>query len=247
MKVSVLMPAYNKGQCIFESIFITVNTLSKLGVDHEVVVINDGSSDDTYEEALRASKKFNNVKIVNYNSNEGKGHATKTGFYNSTGDLIMFFDADLDYHPEQIKLFLDMMKENNADVIIGSKRHKDSKIEYPFVRRFLSRGYQIFNTLFLGLPFSDTQPGIKLFKREVLEKVFPKVLIKRFAFDAELLLNSKKLGYKIIEAPVDLSFMKFSSTVNIKAIQNMFIGTCAIFYRDKILRYYDKVGSDEVS
>jgi len=241
MKISVLMPVYNKGQCIFDSVSTTVKTLNELGIDHEVVIMNDGSTDNTYEEAVKASKKFNNVKVVDYKNNEGKGHALKTGFYNTKGDLVIFFDADLDFHPKQIKTFLDYMEKNNTDVVIGSKRHPESIVEYPFIRRFLSKGYQLFNTFLLGLPFTDTQPGIKLFKREVLENVFPKVLVKRWAFDVELLLNSKKLNYKIVEAPVDLSFKKFPSSVNMKTIQNMFIDTCAVFYRNKILKYYDKV------
>jgi glycosyltransferase involved in cell wall biosynthesis len=240
-ELSVLMPAYNKGACIFESISLTIKTLKDLGIDHELIVINDGSGDQTCEECKKAMEKFANLKLVTYHNNSGKGHALKTGFYASSGEKIIFFDADLDYHPKQIKLFMDLMDEKNADVVIGSKRHRDSKVTYPFLRRFLSRGYQLFNTLLLGLPFSDTQPGIKLFKREVLEKVFPKVLIKRFAFDAELLLNSKKINYKIVESPIDLSFKRFPSSVNLNAIKSMFIDTCAIFYRDRILNYYEKV------
>lgn len=241
MSLSVIMPSYNKGQCISESLFTTSKTLNRLGIDHEIVVVNDGSTDDTYEKALDASKKLKNVKVVNYANNEGKGHAIKTGFYNSTGDKVIFFDADLDYHPAQIKLFIDKMKEDNSDVVIGSKRHKDSKIVYPVVRRVLSKGYQVFNTTLLGLPFSDTQPGIKLFKREVLEKVFPKVLVKKWAFDVEILLNTTKLGYKVTEAPVDLSFKEIPSSINMGAVKNMFIDTCAVFYRDKILHYYNGV------
>ena len=104
-------------------------------------------------------------------------------------------------------------------------------------------GWSITKLLF-NLNVNDTQVGTKLFRREVLEKVFPRILVKRWAFDLELLVNANKLGYKITEAPIDLNFKKFDSNINkrmIDTIQNMFIDTCAIFYRDKILKYYDRV------
>ena len=87
---------------------------------------------------------------------------------------------------------------------------------------------------------SDTQAGIKLFKREVLQQVFPKILVKRYAFDVENLANAIKFGYKIVEVPVVLNY-HYSSNVNLKAIWYMFVDTIAIFYRMNILHYYDKV------
>jgi hypothetical protein len=91
-----------------------------------------------------------------------------------------------------------------------------------------------------GLPVRDTQTGIKLFKREVLERVLPRVLVKRFAFDLELLANVHHFGYRIVEAPVVVNFNRVCSRLHLPAVWNVFVDTLAIFYRMRILRYYDR-------
>ena len=91
-----------------------------------------------------------------------------------------------------------------------------------------------------GLPVRDTQTGIKLFKRAVLERVLPRILVKRFAFDLELLANAHHFGYRIVEAPVTLNFRRVCSRLRISAVWNVFLDTLAIFYRMRILHYYDR-------
>ncbi len=246
--LSVLMPAYNKEKTVFDSVKRMKSVLKDIDMDHEIVVVNDGSLDRTLDEMKRAKKINNDIKLVHYNTNKGKGSALKYGFQFANGDLIYFQDADTDLAPEQLKVFLDYMRDNNSDVVIGSKRHPKSKLVYPFKRKFLSKGYQMIVKTLFNLNVTDTQVGSKLFKREVLEEVFPRVLVKRWAFDLELLVNAHNLGYNISEAPIDLEFKEFSSSINKRlfyAIGNMFKDTCAIFYRDKILNYYDRVASHE--
>jgi len=244
MKLSVLMPAYNKGEIVFEAITKVKEVLEDIGMKYEIVVVDDGSEDNTLKEIRRAEKKFENVKVVHYDQNRGKGHALKYGFEFTKGDLVFFQDADTDLHPKQLKVFLEYMKKNNADVVIGSKKHPESKVNYSFNRRFLSWGYHMIIYILFNLHVNDTQVGSKLFKREVLGEVFPKIIVKRWAFDLEILVNVNKLGYKIVEAPIDLKFKHFNSTIDrrlFSVIKNMLIDTLAIFYRDKILKYYDEV------
>ncbi|MBD3155493.1 MAG: glycosyltransferase [Candidatus Aenigmarchaeota archaeon] len=244
MKVSVLMPAYNKEKTVFESIKKMKGVLNDLNLDHEIIVVNDGSMDHTLDEMRRAKEINNDIRLVHYDINEGKGNALKYGFKFSDGNLIYFQDADTDLNPDKLKVFLRYMEENNSDIVIGSKRHPKSNLIYPFKRKLLSKGYQMLVKIFFDLNVTDTQVGSKLFKREVLEEVFPRVLVKRWAFDLELLVNAHNLGYKITEAPVDLNFAHFDSVIDrrvLGCIKNMFIDTCAIFYRDKILNYYDRV------
>lgn len=237
--ISVIMPAYNEAQNLSSIIKETVITLEKCDLEYEVIVVDDGSKDGTYEKALSIAEEQKNVKVFGYKENMGKGHALKQGFQLVHGDLVLFLDADRDLPPSQIPKFLDYMRESGADIIVGSKAHPLSKVDFPFSRRILSKGYNLLVKILFNLNIKDTQVGIKLFQRQVLEQVFPKVLVKRYAFDIELLANAARLGYSIAEAPVELNY-HHSSGVNLRAICYIFLDTVAIFYRMKILHYYDR-------
>lgn len=239
-KISVTIPAYNKVEVVSKTIEETHNFFRKNKADFEIIVMDDGSKDGTYEEALKTANKYKNVIVKRVKENNGKGYALREAFKHTTGDLILFLDADLDIHPRQFTTFMQYMVDSDADVVIGSKRHLKSRIIFPLRRRIFSQLYHIFTKLFFKLPVGDTQSGMKLFKREVLERVFPKVLVKRWAFDVELLLNANLRKFKIEEAPIDLNFRRFGSAINLKAIYNMFLDTLAIAYRLRILRYYTR-------
>jgi glycosyltransferase involved in cell wall biosynthesis len=172
--------------------------------------------------------------------NEGKGNALICGTAYSKGEYVAFLDADMDLHPEQLESFFTIMKSSGADVVIGSKFHPLSKVDYPRLRRVYSFFYFMLVRSLFGLPVRDTQTGIKLFKREVLERVLPRVLVKRFAFDLELLANVHHFGYRIVEAPVVVNFNRVCSRLHLPAVWNVFVDTLAIFYRMRILRYYDR-------
>ena len=192
--LSVVVPAFNEAERLDSNLIRMKKTFDKLPLTYEVVIVNDGSSDSTLKTAQKFSKKNKNFKTISYKKNRGKGYAVKRGFFNTKGNLINFLDADGDLPPKQIKTFLKYMKKHKADVVVGSKRHPESVIDYPLKRKFLSWGYYIMNRILFQLPVKDTQSGLKLFKREVLEDVFPKTLIKRFAFDLEILANANRKG-----------------------------------------------------
>jgi hypothetical protein len=151
----------------------------------------------------------------------------------------------MDINPNGISMLLEHMEWYNADIIVGSKRHPVSRVDYPIIRRLYSFGYHFLIELLFGVKVKDTQTGLKVFKREVLEKVLPRLLIKRFAFDIELLAVSQHLGYtKIFEAPIniDLGFSKSSFSYFFlfdKSVRAMLVDTLAVYYRLNILRYYD--------
>jgi glycosyltransferase involved in cell wall biosynthesis len=218
--------------------------MEKLGHSFEIIVVDDGSSDETLFEARKIAGEMPAVKVVSLALNHGKGWALKEGFGISRGDLIIFLDGDLDIQPRQIGIFLDIMEKDKADVVIGSKRHPLSKLNYPFGRKFLSSVYFFLVKILFGLPIHDTQTGLKLFKRKVLEDIFPRILVKRYAFDLELLVNAFHHGYSIREAPVVVDFNRFLGHIGMRSIWETWWDTMAVFYRLYILRYYDRKGID---
>jgi glycosyltransferase involved in cell wall biosynthesis len=239
--LSIIMPAYNEAYSIAENVCETVETMRALGLDFEIVVVDDGSLDGTHTAAIEALRVWpDRVRIVRCRLNQGKGNALICGTSYSKGEYVAFLDADMDLHPEQLENFFAIMKSRNADVVIGSKFHPQSRVEYPRLRRIYSFFYFLLVRALFGLPIRDTQTGIKLFRRAVLEQVLPRVLVKRFAFDLELLANVHHFGYKIAEAPVEVTFNRPYNRLRLAAVWNVFLDTMAIFYRMRILRYYDR-------
>lgn len=210
--------------------------LDALRIDYELVLVDDGSTTEAFAEAKKVKNR--RLKVVGYKKNEGKGNAIKYGFSFCSGKYVAFVDSGRDIDPSQLGTFLELMKKHHTDIVIGSKRHADSSVHYPLMRRFMSRTYQTINHLFFNLNVQDTQVGIKLFKYNVLATIFPKIAVKKFAFDLELLVIATKHHYRILEAPVEIRY-QFKSTINVKAVFWILWDTAAIFYRAKILRYYD--------
>lgn len=242
-KISIVMPAFNESENILHNLIECVQTLSQFNYDFEVIVVDDGSSDNTHLHAARIlSRHPEVVRIVRYDNNLGKGNALICGTCYATGDYIVFLDADMDLHPSQLPVFFEMMEVSGADVVIGSKRHPASKVNYPFVRHVYSAAYYGIVRMLFGLPVKDTQTGLKLFRAEVLRRVFPRVLAKRFAFDIEVLANAHRLGYRITDAPVTLHYQRRFGRIKMHDVYVMLVDTLAIFYRMHILHYYDRAG-----
>ena len=240
-KVSLIMPAYNEEVRIHSSIRETLRTVDSFGCEYEVIVVDDGSKDRTYEEIMKAASSSDKVKIVKYDDNVGKGFALLQGFKYASGDLIVFLDADMDLHPGQIRMLFDYMKIYDADAVIGSKRHPQSEVNYPWQRKIISNIYYIVIRTLFDLPIRDTQTGLKIFKYEPLKKVISRILVKDYAFDLEILINLHRLGYKIVSAPVVLNFNRRPwGRIGLRDIYHTAIDTLAIFYRLRILKYYDR-------
>ena len=243
-KISVIMPAYNEARHIVKNLLEVVETLAGFNYDFEVILVDDGSPDKTYLEAAKLlSTHPERVRVVHYDENQGKGNALICGAGFAKGDYVVFLDADMDLHPSQLPVLFAVMDSQNADVVIGSKRHPESVVNYPRHRRIASWAYYTMIKILFGLPVKDTQTGLKVFKREVLARVFPRVLVKRFAFDIEVLANAHRLGYKIVDAPVTLEFQRGAfGRIKPRDIYSLMMDTAAIFYRMRIIKYYDRVG-----
>jgi glycosyltransferase involved in cell wall biosynthesis len=238
--ISVIMPAYNEGKKIGANLIEAINTFNSLGHPFELIVVNDGSTDETSTEVHKVELEHPEVTLVTYTKNGGKGNALKEGWKYAHGDLITFIDADLELHPKQLKGFLEVMDTQKVDIVIGSKRHPESIINYPIKRRVMSRCYNLLVRSLFQCNLTDTQPGLKLFKREVLTKEFPKVFVKRYAFDLELLLNALKDGYTIAEAPISINFVRENGgRIRLKDVGRIWKDTMGIFYRIKLTHYYE--------
>ena len=238
--LSVVIPAYNQQKTIDSDVRRIVTVLNNLNLNYEIIIVDDGSKDDTY----KVLSKVNNplVKVFHYDENQGKGHAVKFGMMQARGEIVGFIDAGMDIHTNGFAMLLNHMEWYNADVIVGSKLHPASKVNYPIQRKILSWGYRFLTRLLFGFKIRDTQVGLKFFKKEVIRKVLPRLLVKKYAFDIEILAVAYRLGYKrIYEAPIEIDFRGNTITTwNVWiTIYNMLWDTLAVFYRLRILHYYD--------
>jgi glycosyltransferase involved in cell wall biosynthesis len=237
-RFSVLMPAFNEARHLAENLRETAKVMDSFGVPYEILVVDDHSRDETAKVLETVARDLPVVRPILLPVNQGKGHALRAGFEQTRGELIFFLDADLDLHPRQFHVLHRILQDSGADVVIGSKRHPDTVSNYPWKRRIVSAVYFWLVKLLFGLPIKDTQTGIKLFKRETLERTFHQVLVKKYAFDLELLVLIHRCGFKIAEAPVVVNYKTKFGHIGFSAIFNIWWDTMAVWYRLYIRHYY---------
>lgn len=245
--LSLIVPAYKQEKTITADITHLNNVLSPLPYKYEIIVVEDGKLDGTAKKLKNLKSKIKQLKVLGYPRNQGKGYAVKYGILRAKGDLIGFIDAGMDIDPTSLLVAIDYMNLRDADIILGSKLHSDSEVEYPRIRRILSWGYRNFTHILFGFDVKDTQVGLKIFKRKVARDIFKRIIIKKFAFDIEVLAVATSLGYKkIYESPVKLKFNWDSTIESVSSLnfwQTIFLmlwDTAAVYYRLKILHYYDR-------
>jgi glycosyltransferase involved in cell wall biosynthesis len=239
--VSLIIPVYRQEKIIVKNIKTIKEVLDNIRYDYEIIPVIDGMIDQSFEKLKEA--KIPKVNCIAYRHNQGKSFAIRLGMNQAKGDYVMFMDSGMEINPNSISMLLEHMEWYEADIIVGSKRHPASYVNYAFTRMILSYAYYYFVKLLFGIKVRDTQAGIKIFKKSVLEKILPRLVEKRFAGDLEILVVAKQLGYKrIFEAPIRLDYLiaDISSAATLSAIRGIFIDTLAIFYRAYILRYYKK-------
>ncbi len=236
--LSIIVPYYNPGMRLRSTLEELVSVLEAGGTRFEVIAVSDGSTDGS--EAVPASLDPKVIRSVRLASNTGKGEALRVGLSMGRGRYLGFIDADGDLSPRQVTAFVDLMASEEPDIVLGSKRHPMSEVDCSPLRRLYSIGYQQLVRVLFHLKVRDTQTGLKLIRRDVLVDVLPRMLEKRFAFDVELLVVARRLGYRrFLEAPVRLE-ERLGSTISVKAVWGMLLDTVAIFYRLRVLRWYEK-------
>lgn len=228
--VSIVMPVFNGENYIARNIMRAKSIMDRQKYPYEIIVVDDGSRDETRREALKATRLYCNVKVVGFRKNKGKAAAFLYGYKVSRGDLIVLLDADLDVPPRQIDVLLAALEVNNADIAITSKWHPLSKVEASKLRSFMSKCYNLLVRFITGIRTRDTQTGAKAFRRYVLDAIAPKMYVKRYAFDVEILLLATKHGFRIVETP-SVEPIRLNSTLKPKEILRMFLDLLSIVYR----------------
>lgn len=198
-KMAIILPLYNEGGKIL-SVLKEVSEFAKNRRDYYFMFVDDGSTDNTYEIIKNNINGINNIDIIRYDLNQGKGYAIKYGFEHVDAEHYCFTDSDLAYPLELIDLI--HTKLNQYDLAIGSRKIINSRRRPNLIRHILGEGYNTLMKLILKLPFQDTQAGIKGFRREVVKSVFPKMTIFGFGFDAEILFLARHKDFSITEIPV---------------------------------------------
>ena len=239
--LSVIVPVYKQENTIQNDLENIIQVLDQIRYDYEIIAVIDGIKiDQSYQNAKKINSK--NLKVIGYQHNHGKGYAVRYGMAQTTGDYVAFIDAGMEIDPNGISMILEHMEWYNADIIVGSKRHPASQVNYPLDRKIISFGGHLIAKFLLGINVYDTQAGLKIFRRQVLIKVLPRLLIRTYAFDLEILSVSNRLGFtKIYEAPIKLTydFQSLTHATGLKVIRQCLVDALAVFYRLKILRYYD--------
>jgi glycosyltransferase involved in cell wall biosynthesis len=235
--LSLVTPVHNGAGFIQENLRDIVRALERLDRPFEVVVVCDGSTDGSAQLANELGD--DRIVVLDYPHNQGKGHAITHGLQAAQGRLVGWLDSDLDIDPQVIVDATRVFDARPVDAVIGSKRHPDSKVHYPRVRRTYSWGFQMLVRLLFRINVRDTQVGAKVFRREMIDTVSPLLLIKRYAFDLEMLAVGAEFGFdRIEEAPIQLNYRFSGSGIRSSAVRNMFVDTLAIAYRIHLRHWY---------
>jgi dolichol-phosphate mannosyltransferase len=225
VELSFVVPAYNEEDYIEDM----------LGTIDEILVVNDGSRDETLTNARRYAGRNGHVRVVTYRKNVGKGYAVKTGFMKTNGNIVIFADSDMEIDLTVISEYLDALKQ--GDIVIASKRHSNSHVKVPISRRILSEGFNGLVRLLTGVPLKDTQSGLKAMKKSAFIDIFPRLAVKRYAFDVELLSVAHLNGLKVVEMPVNIRLAaKFKPT----EMWHMFVDLLGIAYRLRVIHWYQR-------
>lgn len=233
-EISIIIPCYNLESIVKTTVKNILKNLEKFSDSFEILIVNDGSTDNTLEVIQDIKNNHECIHVITYSQNKGKGYAVKTGILQSIGSSIVFIDGDLDITSDAIQNYIEEL--NNFDLVIGSKSLQNSEIEIRQSRKILSDIFSSIVKFLTGLKIQDTQVGFKVGNGEDLRKIFKVMNIDGFAFDVELLVIATKLNLRIKEMPVKLKIMKsfrFNSAVQ------MFYDVLKITYNYKILHKFD--------
>jgi len=203
MTYSIVIPAYNESARLGATLETVLAYVRRQGWDAEVIVVNDGSRDDTAEIVRGFAKNNPMLRLVENPGNRGKGYSVRNGILNSHGDVVVFSDADLSSPIEEMPKLLAALAAG-ADIAIGSRwlRAELQTRRQSAHRQLFGRIFNLLLRIILGLQFKDTQCGFKAFTRRAAQTILPLQRIERWGFDPEILFLARKFGFRVEEVPV---------------------------------------------
>lgn len=235
--LSLVTPVYNGAVTIEANVREIVSALEADGRPFELLVVCDGSTDGSAEAARRVED--DRVRVLRYETNAGKGHALLHGLTAARGRLVGWLDSDLDIAPDVIVEAARRFDDRAVDAVVGSKRHESSAVTYPLLRRVYSWGFQLLVRVLFRVNVPDTQVGAKVFRREMIDTVSPLLLVKRYAFDLEVLAVGADFGFdRVEEVPIRLEYRFSGTSIDWRAVYRMLLDTLAIAYRIHIRHHY---------
>jgi dolichyl-phosphate beta-glucosyltransferase len=200
---SIVIPAYNESARLGASLEKVLAYVHAQNWNAEVIVVNDGSRDNTPDIARAFAAKDPMLRLIENPGNRGKGYSVRNGMLNAKGEIVIFSDADLSSPIEEVSKLLKEL-DQGADIAIGSRwlRAETQTQRQPLYRQLFGRIFNLLLRLTLGLNFKDTQCGFKAFKQPAARAIFPLQRIERWGFDPEILFLARKLGFKVKEVSV---------------------------------------------
>jgi glycosyltransferase involved in cell wall biosynthesis len=198
--LSIVLPCFDEAERLPGTLAAYLAHFPPSRAEVELIVVDDGSSDGTSAIADQIAAADPRVRVVRTPHNHGKGYAVRVGVQAAQGELVVFTDADGSYGPEQLERVVAAL--DRAPVAIGARLGSQAGTGSPRLRRLASPAFNRVMRLLLGLPFHDTQCGLKGFRRDAAEALFQRARVDGFAFDAEALLVAKRLGLEVVEVPV---------------------------------------------
>lgn len=204
--LSIVIPCYNESKKIHKDIEEVFKFFNTFNINGELIIIDDGSKDDTYKAAERFTNMCPGLKVIRYKNNRGKGYALKTGILSASGEYILFADSGLCVPFDNVFRGIKVL-ENGAHIGIGSRRAEGSKIvkSQPWYRILGSMVFQFIVKSIIGLPeeVNDSQCGFKVFPKSVAHWLYGQCVIERFMIDIEMILRAKKANLKMAEFSVE--------------------------------------------
>lgn len=201
--ISIIIPVYNEEKFIEKTIKRVIKS-DTLGLKKEIIIVNDGSTDNTKKILQKITKKYHSIKMVDKKRNEGKTAALKSGFLKSTGDIVLIQDADLEYHPENYPLLLKPFLDNEADVVYGSRFISYQPHRILYFWHYL--GNLILTTLsniLTNLNLTDMETGYKIFRGDLIREIAPSLCSTKFGFEPEITAKIAKIKHlKIYEVGI---------------------------------------------
>ena len=202
-KYSIVVPAYNERARILPTLEAVIAAVRSHGWSAEVIVVNDGSTDETASLVKNFALTAPEVRLMENPGNHGKGYSVRSGLLHALGDIVMFTDADLSAPIDEAQRLFDAIAAG-ADIAIGSRWLATSRQTHrqPLYRQLFGRCFNMLTRAVMGLPYADTQCGFKAFTREASQTVFQLETIERWGFDPEILFIARKRGFRVQEVPV---------------------------------------------